>query len=91
MDIFSGLLNNYIFWVMLIFITLFEFCIIFFLNKYFNCYAFGGLTAQQWGLSLLMAVTVIPLTFIIRLLPICKPEKQEDVNDLANDLEFRQP
>lgn len=34
---------------------------------------------------------VVPLSIIIRLLPFAKPEKTDGVNDLANDLLFREP
>lgn len=75
LDLFSGLFTNYIFWVIFLFITVFQWSIIFFLNKYFMCYNFHGLTLTQWGLSLLFGLTVIPLSFIIRLLPFAKPEE----------------
>jgi hypothetical protein len=91
LHIFSGLLTNYIFWAIFLFITLFQFSIVFFLNKFFNCYEFHGLTAQQWALSLLFGATVIPLSLLIRLLPFCKPDPLEDVSDAANDLQFRDP
>jgi magnesium-transporting ATPase (P-type) len=74
LNIFSGLFSNYIFWLMFIFIVIFQWMIIFLLNEYFNCYKFEGLTIQQWGLSILIGATVIPLSIVIRLLPFAKPD-----------------
>lgn len=61
------------------------------MNVYFKCYNFRGLTVQQWLLSLLIGFLVVPLSIVIRLLPFAKPEKEENVNDFANDLVFREP
>jgi hypothetical protein len=44
------------------------------------------LTVQQWLLSLLMGASVIPLSILIRLLPIAKPKLDYNSNDEANDL-----
>lgn len=76
---------------MFTFIVVFQWSIIFFLNVYFKCYNFRGLTVQQWLLSLLIGFMVVPLSIVIRLLPFWRPEKGEDVNDFANDLVFREP
>lgn len=89
MNLLAGLFTNYIFWIMFGFITIFQWAIIYLLNEYFKCYNFHGLTIQHWGLSLLIGFTVIPLSLIIRMLPFAKPEKPEDANDDANDLQFR--
>lgn len=91
LNLFSGLGNNPIFWLMFAFIVIFQWSIIFFLNVYFKCYNFRGLTVQQWLISLLIGFTVVPLSIVIRLLPFARPEKGEDVNDYANDLVFREP
>ena len=91
LDLFSGLGSNPIFWLMLSFIIVFQWSIIYFLNVYFKCYNFRGLTIQQWLLSLLIGFMVVPLSIVIRLLPFAKPEQAGGVNDLANDLVFREP
>jgi Ca2+ transporting ATPase len=67
-------------------ITIFQVAIISFLNVYFKCYNFHGLTIQQWLISLLIGASVIPLSIIIRLLPIAKPQVDYNSNDEANDL-----
>lgn len=68
---------------------IFQFVIIFWLNSFFQCYAYHGLTIQQWGLCLLIAFTVIPFSFLLRILPCYRPEPIEEVKEKSLELQFR--
>ena len=74
LNLLKGVCSNSLFWIMLITIVLVQWIIVYLIPVPFQLYNFHGLTIQQWGLSLLFAFTVIPVSIILRLLPFAKPE-----------------
>jgi Ca2+ transporting ATPase len=68
-NIFTGLFKNYIFFLILGFVVIFQFVIIFFLNKFFNCYRYHGLTLIQWLWCIFIGFSVIPVSIILRFIP----------------------
>ena len=77
-NLFKGLFNNWLFWVIFGIIVLVQWVIMYVIPVPFQLYNFHGLTIQQWGLSLLFAVMVIPVSIILRLLPFAKSEGQNE-------------
>ena len=75
-NLLKGVCSNYLFWLIFGIIILVQWVIMYLIPVPFQLYNFHGLTIQQWGLSLLFAITVIPISVIIRLLPFAKPEEE---------------
>ena len=84
LNIFEGIFGSGLFWFILMIILIFQVIIVEFLNEFFNLYSYGGLTAEQWLISIGISALTVPVSILIRLLPCCKPN-DENKNEIEID------
>ncbi len=63
--------------VIVIIIVGLQFLIITFLGKFFQIYGYGGLTLIQWIISVGIGALTLPVSLLLRLIPLFKPLNTE--------------
>lgn len=66
-NIFKGIFNNFVFWIIITVIAFTQWIIVSILSKPFNLYDFNGLSKQQWLISILIAFTTIPYSTLLKM------------------------
>ena len=74
--IFANLFSSLLFWIIVVAIVGIQVVVVEYLSEFFHLYHYGGLTTTQWILSVGIAALTIPLSIVLRILPICKPEQE---------------
>ena len=70
LNIFEGVFSNWLFWMIILVIILCQVLILKVLNQFFGLYIYGGLTVQQFFISFGIAVLTIPVSLLLRLIPV---------------------
>ena len=79
MDIFEGIFSNWLFWFIILVTISCQIIILKFLNQFFGLYLYGGLTVQQFFISVGISILTIPASFVLRLIPV--EEEAEEGNN----------
>jgi hypothetical protein len=62
------------FWIIVLVIVGLQILVICFGSRFFQLYGYGGLSILQWLISVGIGALTLPVSFILRLLPCCKPD-----------------
>ena len=73
LNIFGNLCSSKLFWVIVFVIAGLQILIVTFGGRFFQLYSYGGLNITQWLISVGIGAITVPVSLILRLLPICKP------------------
>lgn len=79
--LWTGILNNKIYLLILAFIVLFQWIIVTYISIFFKAYNYNGLTIQQWLIGWAIALCGIPLSLLTRLIPYGKEENPVQPSD----------
>ena len=82
---FSGICSSKIFWIIIFFIVVLQVILTTFGGRFFQVYRYGGLTLIQWLISVGIGSLVLPVSFLLRLLPIAKPPLVDNQAHFTND------
>ena len=73
-NILDKIFSNVLFWGIVASIVILQILIISFGGRFFQFYSYGGLTFVQWMLSIGIGALTVPVSLLLRVLPINKPD-----------------